>query len=82
MKIFEDFKNQNNYLKSELEKITCPSLVIWCTQDHLIDVSAAKVWSDGLQCPSHIWDDVGHMPMFEVPKRTALATLAFIRGTV
>lgn len=79
MKIFDDFNNQNNYLKSELEKITCPSLVIWGTQDHLIDVSAAKVWSDGLHCASYVWDDVGHMPMFETPKRTALVTLAFLK---
>lgn len=78
MKIFDDFNSQHNYLKGELNKITCPSLVIWGAKDDLIDVSSAKVWSDGINCPSHVWQDLGHMPMFEDPKRTALATLEFL----
>jgi abhydrolase domain-containing protein 6 len=79
MKIFKDFNNQHNYLQGELDKISCPSLLIWGAKDDLIDVSSAEVWRSGLNCAVHIWDDVGHMPMFEVPKRSALATLAFLQ---
>jgi abhydrolase domain-containing protein 6 len=79
MKIFKDFNNQQDRLQNELSKISCPSLLIWGAKDDLIDVSSAALWCNGLNCASHIWDDVGHMPMFEVPKRSAQATLAFLQ---
>ena len=78
-KIFNDYNRRNNYLQDELKQITCPSLVIWGAKDDLIDVSSVSVWLEGLKCTSHVWYDVGHMPMFEVPERTAFATLEFLK---
>lgn len=78
-KIFKDYNRQHNYIAAELCNIECPSLLIWGAQDDLIDVSGAKLWSEGLDCNEHIWYDLGHMPMVEAPERTAWATLAFFK---
>jgi pimeloyl-ACP methyl ester carboxylesterase len=55
-----------------------PSLVLWCRDDQVLDVSSVKVFEAGL--PNErvvILDDCGHMPVMERPRDTAdaLATL-------
>ena len=77
-KIFGDYNRQHNYLETELDKITCPSLLIWGAHDKLIDVSSVAVWESGLNCETHVWYDVGHMPMMEAPERTAFAVKQFL----
>ncbi|MBT0586312.1 alpha/beta fold hydrolase [Alteromonas oceanisediminis] len=78
-KIFADYNQPEAYLDDELKTIDCPSLVIWGAQDQLIDVSSVSVWQEGLDCDTHVWADLGHMPMIEAPERTAYAVRHFIQ---
>lgn len=59
-------------LDVRLAEIRAPVLLLWGSEDRLIDVSAAEVWAAGLQHEQLVIEDgVGHMPMVEQPARTA-----------
>ena len=79
-KIFADYNKPKDYLDNELAKITVSAVVIWGAKDQLIDVSSADVWQEQLKCESIIWEDLGHMPMIEAPKRCANAVKRFLHG--
>ncbi|MEW9797385.1 alpha/beta fold hydrolase [Alteromonas sp. CYL-A6] len=56
-----------------------PVLIIWGKQDRLTHVSAASAWQ--VLRPDLkliVWDDLGHMPMLEAPRRSAHAVSAFL----
>lgn len=66
-------------LEDELFKITVPTLVLWGEQDQLIHKSALYCWIEGISHSQHtMWDDLGHMPMVEAPKRTAERVKTFL----
>ncbi len=59
-------------LSEDLPQITAPVLILWGEHDQLLDVTCAH--SIKLQLPNSqlvIFDDVGHVPFLEVPKRAA-----------
>ncbi len=69
--IFDDFHHQN-MLDDELDKIISPVLLLWGEEDRILHVSGATVWEAGVpNIKVEIWQDIGHMPMVEVPVRTA-----------
>ena len=69
--IFTDFNQAGDMLDDHLAEITAPTWVAWGRHDQLIDVSAAKVWATGIPDTTlKIYDDLGHMPMFEAPRRS------------
>jgi abhydrolase domain-containing protein 6 len=77
--ILEDGKAPD--LSAELPKITAPVLILWGEHDQLLDVSCAH----GIkrQLPNAelvIFDDVGHVPFLEVPKRAAHAHRQFLQS--
>ncbi|HQW81663.1 MAG TPA: alpha/beta fold hydrolase [Pseudomonadota bacterium] len=58
-----------------------PSLVLWCRDDQVLDVSSIKTFAAGL--PNErvlILDDCGHMPIMERPRDTADALAALWRS--
>lgn len=70
--------DQRHGLVEVLPTLDMPSLVLWCRDDQVLDVSSVKVFEAGL--PNErvvILDDCGHMPVMERPRDTAdaLATL-------
>lgn len=66
-------------LEKRLPQITMPTLVMWGKHDRAIDVSTAAVFHAKLpNSELEIYDDVGHLPMVEVPERSALRYKAFI----
>lgn len=70
-KIFNDF-SQSDTVENDLDKIIAPAMVWWGDKDRLLDVSAVPVWEAGIpNVQTHIFKDVGHMPMMEVPKDSA-----------
>ncbi|WP_051275285.1 alpha/beta fold hydrolase [Aestuariibacter salexigens] len=70
-KIFADY-HCHDTLDNELAAISTPVLILWGRHDRLIDVSGADVWHEGIKDSElYVFDDLGHMPMVEAPRRTA-----------
>ncbi len=71
VEIFDAFA-EVGLLEGRLGEITCPSLVMWGALDKILDVEAAPVWAAELpDAELIIYDGVGHMPMVEIPRRSA-----------
>ena len=71
IQIAEDFRNLDQ-LDGRLADIKVPTLILWGSQDHLLDVSSAAVWYKGIpNAELEIFEGVGHMPMVERPAQTA-----------
>ncbi len=59
-------------LTERLGDVALPTLIIWGRHDRLIDVSCTEVMADAI--PDNrvvILEDVGHVPMIEMPRETA-----------
>lgn len=68
-------------LDDHLAEITPPAYVMWGSEDRLVDPSAAAVWVDGLPDATLVtYDGIGHMPMVEIPARSAADYRAFLAG--
>lgn len=76
--IFHDFHGVDT-LDDRLDEITVPTLVMWGEQDRLVHPSTARVWADGIPGARTVrYPEAGHMPMLEVPRRTATDYRAFL----
>lgn len=79
-KIFTDFSD-SDYVEDELDKITVPAMVWWGDKDRLLDISAVPLWQAGIpQLQVHIFENIGHMPMMEVPKQSAQVYRNFLES--
>lgn len=71
---------QEDGLEARLSAIKVPTLIIWGDKDAIIDVSCAATYAARIpDAEQLILPDVGHIPMFEAPKATALAHLSHMR---
>lgn len=60
-------------------EITAPVLILWGAEDALIHATAAMTFKERLpQAKVIVYDGVGHLPMEEVPDRTAADIDAFL----
>ncbi len=76
--IFTDFFGVA-MLDDRLGEITAPTLIMWGEQDRLVHPSTAHVWADGIPGARIIrYPDAGHMPMLEMPRRSATDYRAFL----
>lgn len=81
LKIIHDHFHDSEPLDGLLGNIKVPSLVIWGDKDRLLDVSAAPIWGTGIRDSTVlIFQDIGHMPQFEVPKESAASYRAFLEA--
>ena len=65
--------------ESDLALLTQPTLVMWGKEDSLIPVDVADRFVAELpNATAVIYDDVGHIPMEEIPKRSAKDVLDFL----
>ncbi len=79
--IFEQTKQDSLEfpLTDRLGEIETPTLIIWGQHDRVIDVSCVPVLESGIRgSEAVVFDDVGHVPMIEAPKRTAKVHRAFM----
>jgi pimeloyl-ACP methyl ester carboxylesterase len=68
------------YPIDKLAQIHTPTLILWGEQDSWIPVSDAKVFSQNIpNSQSIIYPNVGHVPMEEIPDKTAQDSLNFLR---
>ena len=66
-------------LEAELGNISAPTLLLWCREDKVIDISAAEVFAKGLpQSRTVILSGCGHMPMMAQPRNVAEALRDFL----
>jgi pimeloyl-ACP methyl ester carboxylesterase len=64
--------NNHPATKEQLATIKAPVLILWGEEDKLIPVSSARYFADRLPAATvHIYPNVGHIPMEEVPDRSA-----------
>lgn len=68
-------------LNERLSAIQQPVLVLWGRQDQVIDVSVMDAMRPHLSNARYeVFDDVGHLPMIEVPERSATVYREFLVG--
>lgn len=69
------FANPNSMkpgTKERLATIKVPVLIMWGAEDNLIPVSSARWFADAIpQANLVIYPDVGHIPMEEIPEKSA-----------
>jgi pimeloyl-ACP methyl ester carboxylesterase len=65
--------------KSHLKKIKAPTLIQWGEQDRVINYKNMEVF-DALipDSTAHLWPDVGHAPMIEIPQESASLMITYI----
>lgn len=64
-----------------LQKIQTPTLVLWGDHDVLIDVKLAEKYRNNLpNAEVIIYENVGHVPMEEIPQQSAADAMRFLRG--
>jgi pimeloyl-ACP methyl ester carboxylesterase len=69
-------------LSQRLGQVRAPTLLLWCRDDRVIDVSAMRIFAAGIRDHREVLlDGCGHMPMMQEPKATAAALDAFARGS-
>ena len=68
-------------LEDELASIRAHTLLLWCRDDRVIDVSAAEIFHRGLASSrTVILAGCGHMPMMAQPRQVAEAVSGFIQA--
>ena len=73
--------NYDPKLERRLARITCPTLIIWGTNDRLVPPVYGDAWHRliaGSQLVS--LPGVGHMPMFEQPEAWMQQVAAFLQA--
>ena len=69
--IFKEFFGKG-LLDTRLSGIKTPSLILWGAKDQLIHVDNAYKWQSLIpNAKLKVWDDIGHMPMLEIPRVSA-----------
>jgi pimeloyl-ACP methyl ester carboxylesterase len=78
-KILDDLLRPDDDLTHELGRVRAPTMVIWGSEDRLVDVSVAHVLHAGIRDARLVLlHDVGHCPQYEVPDRTAELLASFV----
>jgi len=66
-------------LETLLSGSTVPMLVLWGSEDRVLDVSGARVLESALaEIEVVVMEETGHVPMIEKPKETAVLYLSFL----
>ncbi len=66
---------------AQLKQIKAPTLILWGAEDNLIPVSSAQWFHKNLQGSKLIiYPKVGHIPMEEVPDRSAIDLTEWVKG--
>ncbi len=66
-------------LQSEMQKIQSPTLLLWCKDDRVIDVSSVPIFLAGIAgSQALILEGCGHMPMMAKPKAVAQGIESFL----
>jgi len=74
--IFKDIKADT--VEQRVTGLATPTLIVWGSEDKVIDVEAAKILNNLMpRSEVIIMQNIGHAPMFEVPEQSAQDYLKF-----
>ena len=75
-RIFEEIKADS--VEQRVTGLATPTLIVWGSEDKVIDVEAAKILNNLMpRSEVIIMQNIGHAPMFEVPEQSAQDYLEF-----
>jgi pimeloyl-ACP methyl ester carboxylesterase len=64
----------------EIKQVKCPTLIMWGDSDKLVNVDAApKFHADIPNSELLIYENMGHIPMEEIPERSVADFMAFLQ---
>ncbi len=67
-------------LRDRLEQIACPTFIVWGGKDRLVPVKDASLFQGAItDSRKVIYEDTGHVPMFERPARFNADVYAFLQ---
>jgi len=77
-KLFKDMQvGQGDGFKAVLKSIQVPTQVQWGEQDRVINYKNIDTFSALIpNVSAHVWPNVGHAPMIEIPQESAALMLA------
>ena len=79
MKRFSLQHNNHPATKKKLAAIKVPVMIMWGEEDNLIPVASAKWFADAIPGSKLVvYPKVGHIPMEEVPERSAADARAWL----
>ena len=80
-KLWSDMKvGQGESFKPLLEQIRVPTLVQWGEEDRVINYKNIEVFKTLIpSVKTHVWPNVGHAPMVEIPNKSAALMLSHIQ---
>lgn len=80
-KVMDDLlRHRDDELTPELPRVRTPTLILWGSEDRLIDVSSAHVMHERIPgAKLLVLHGVGHCPQYELPDRTGQLLAAFAR---
>ncbi|ARU55132.1 alpha/beta fold superfamily hydrolase [Oleiphilus messinensis] len=80
-KVFSDLRKTPSFdFKQEIAQIQLPCLILWGSQDRVIDVKNGHVFKSLIPNSTLInYDEVGHAPMIEVPGQVAADVATFMQ---
>lgn len=72
---------QDTYVRDHISRIKAPTLILWGNDDRLLPVAGARAWAKAIPGSKLIvYPATGHLPMEEVPRKSADDVRAFIRA--
>ena len=71
----------DTYVRDHTKAIAAPTLILWGAEDHMLPVTDARAWEKAISCSKLIvYPATGHLPMEEVPDRSAADVRAFFNS--
>ncbi len=81
LRLWNDQRKDRYLLDERIGDLRTPILAIWGSEDRLFDVSGVDVLNSRLKnLQAEVLSGIGHLPMMEAPKKTALRYLDFLKG--
>jgi pimeloyl-ACP methyl ester carboxylesterase len=77
----EQFKETNfqQSLQASMAEHNIPTMIMWGKEDRVLDVSAVAAFKQAIpNATVHIFDEVGHLPMIEIPNESAEVYQSFL----
>lgn len=80
-KIMADLLEGNFDLTERLGELRVPTLVVWGDCDRLVDISAGRVYRDGIaNSRMVVFHGIGHCPQYECPAQLGRYVRRFVEG--
>lgn len=78
-RIIQDLKHHSPPLEGRYRQLTTPALIVWGSEDKVLNPAAAKVQEAlYVEHRSILMAGIGHLPMLEAPRQTARDFLNFV----